>query len=160
MRTGRLIVIAFSFLLPPAAGAQTVYKSVDAQGNVTYSSTPPDSRSAKSIEEVTIAPPPPESQVREAEERMRRVETEATQARKARADQGKQRSQSVSDAEDALQQARIELQEARIQGDDDWQYLAAGGRVLKQSYFDRVKNAEGKVRKAEEALRNASRGRP
>jgi len=79
-------------------------------------------------------------------------------AEKQQREQTSETAQSRSEAERGLRNARIALQEARIKGDDDWQYLAAGGRVLKQSYLDRVKDAERRVKDAEEGLRRAGSG--
>ncbi len=147
-------------LVLPTAGAQTVYKSIDDQGEVTYSSTPPPPGDAQVVERVPIAPPPPESEVQAAEQRMRELEIESARSDRERAESKAQQSQSVAAAEAELAKARAELEDAKIQGDDDWQYLAAGGRVLKQSYLDRVEQAEKRVQAAEDALRKARSGRP
>ena len=50
--------------------ADTIYKSVDKNGKVTYSTTPP--KNSKQSTEVDIAPPPSEEQVKAAQERYER----------------------------------------------------------------------------------------
>jgi hypothetical protein len=159
MRSRRLTLILLPLIILPTAGAETVYKSVDEQGNVTYSSTPPPG-GAEVVEQVPIAPPPPQSEVQAAEERMRQLEIESARSDRERRESKEQQTQSVAAAEAELTKARAELEDAKIQGDDDWQYLAAGGRVLKQSYLDRVERAEKRVQAAEDALRKARSGRP
>jgi hypothetical protein len=144
-----------------AAGAETVYKTIDAQGRVTYSSTPPATPGARErVEEVPIVPGPTEDERRQAEQRLK--ETEAAAARLAAEAERAQNatSQDTAEAEKALQQARVNLEQAKTKNLDDWQYLATGGRVLNQSYFDRVTAAEQQVRQAEEALQRARNGQP
>jgi len=47
--------------------AETIYKSVDENGRVSYSSTPPESH--KEIEKVNITPPPSEAEIQAAKQR-------------------------------------------------------------------------------------------
>jgi hypothetical protein len=49
------------------AHADSIYKSVDENGRVTYSSTPPESH--KEIEKINIAPPPSEAEIQAAKQR-------------------------------------------------------------------------------------------
>lgn len=160
MRTRHLSLACLSLLFLSSAGAQTVYKSVDAQGNVTYSSTPPPPDHRETVETLHIAPPPPEAERTRATERLRRLEVESTRSDLERQEAEKKKTTSISAAEAELQKARDALENAKIQGDDDWQYLARGGRVLKQSYLDRVEQAAQRVREAEETLRKARGGQP
>ena len=60
-------ILFFLFINPSILVADTIYKSVDEKGNVTYSTTPTQDN-AKSTE-VEIAPPPSEEQVRAAQQR-------------------------------------------------------------------------------------------
>ena len=157
---GRLVAAtALSFLCSSGASGQMVYKSVDAQGNVTYSSSPPpDGRHF--VERVPIDPPLPESQRRAAEDRLEQLRSEMTAAGQARQERVESREEAVSAANRELQRVRSELDETRIQDADDWQYLSRGGRVLSQDYLDRVEQAEQRVQEAEETLREAHGGRP
>jgi hypothetical protein len=156
----RILLLAVPLLCLSTAGAETVYKSIDAQGNVTYSASPPSPRSGEIVETVPIAPPPSEEQQKAAEERVRQLEIESARGDREREKLEKEQTESLSAAEKELQEARAALRDAKIQGDDDWQYLAAGGRVLKQSYLDRVAKAEQRVREAEEAMRRARVSKP
>jgi TolA-binding protein len=160
MKSRRQLTFAtVSLLAACAATAQSVYKSVDAQGRVTYSSSPPSTAAGETVEKVRIAPGPTERQQREAARRANDLEAGMRDAERQKQEQTAKRSQATSDAERELRKARIALEEAQIKGDDDWQYLATGGRVLKQSYLDRVDAAERRVQKAEKSLRSARSGR-
>jgi hypothetical protein len=147
------VLVAFS------VSAQTVYKSVDSQGRVTYSSSPPPEAATEMVEAVPLAPGPTPEQQQEAAKRARDLEAITRAEDAQRQAQTKKGTTAATEARQELRDAQIALQEARIQGDDDWQYLAAGGRVLKQSYLDRVDAAEKRVKQAEKALRSARSGR-
>jgi hypothetical protein len=77
-----LLVLA---ILAATANAQTVYRSVDAHGNVTYSDQPPP-RNAVKVEEVSVQPGPSDAAQREARERVQRDEAKANEMRQARED--------------------------------------------------------------------------
>jgi len=75
-------------LLSGIAAAEQIYRSVDAEGNVTFSSTPP--ANAAAVEEVRVRPgPSPEAQ-RQARERIERQEATASEMGEARADRARQ----------------------------------------------------------------------
>lgn len=145
-------------LIAAPAHAQ-VYKSVDPQGNVTYSSSPPNPGSAEIVKQVEIDPPPSQAEQQEAEQRIKRIERESARTDRQRREQADSRKEAATDTEKTLDQARIALEEASVKRDSDWQYLSTGGRVLKQSYLDRVKRAEQQVKAAEDSARKARRGR-
>lgn len=153
----RVICIVSLALAASSAGAQQVYKSIDAEGKVTYSSSPP--ATAEIVEQVPIAAPPSEAAQQEAEKRLHEVEKEATRGEKQRTAQQEEKRDAVAAAEKERDAARIALEEAKIKGDDDWQRINTGGRALKQGYLDRVQEAEERLKAAESALRKARRGR-
>ena len=55
------------------ATAENIYRSVDANGNVTYSNKPP--ANAVNVNKVSIQPGPSDAEQREAQERLQRQET-------------------------------------------------------------------------------------
>jgi len=59
-------------LLAPMAFADTIYKTVDEEGNINYSAEPPPE--GKDFEVLDSAPEPDEAGVREAEERQKKLE--------------------------------------------------------------------------------------
>jgi Domain of unknown function (DUF4124) len=81
----RTVCAAFVLVLAlPAATAtaQTIYRSVDAHGNVSYSDQPP--RNAVNVEEVGVQPGPSDAAQREARERVQRDQAKANEMREAR----------------------------------------------------------------------------
>ena len=81
----RTLLAAFVLLLAvmaETASAQTVYKSVDSQGRVTYTDKPPPN--AAKVEEVSVQPSPSDEAQREARERVQRDQEKANQMRDAR----------------------------------------------------------------------------
>jgi hypothetical protein len=75
-------------LLVSTAAAEPIYKSVDRDGRVSYSSLPPDD--VEAIELFTPAPPPSEEQVREAQaqhEAFEAYNAERARERKERAEE-------------------------------------------------------------------------
>lgn len=135
----------------PAAAQQTVFRSVDAQGNVTFSATPPPSGAVQDVEEVEIRPgPTPEAQ-EAADQRLRTLIDETERRRQERAEAQTPNPERLA-AEQALQQALQDLEEARVQRDEDWQQISGGGRFLAPRYFERVEQAEQRVEAARRAL--------
>jgi hypothetical protein len=138
------------------AVGETIYKSVDAKGNVTYSSAP----AAESVNTRTIAVPqgPTEEQRQEAEKIQQQIEDAADRQRQDLATVRGQRTGSVQQAEKTLAEAKADLENAQVVQDSDWQHLGGGGRHLKESYFQRVQQAEDRVRSAEQELKSLRLG--
>lgn len=87
-------------LLSGTVVAEQIYRSVDADGNVTFSSTPP--ANAAAIEEVSVRPgPSPEAQ-REARARIERQQATASEMGEARADRTRQQPAASPAASDAV----------------------------------------------------------
>jgi hypothetical protein len=128
-----------------------VFRSVDAEGNVTFSATPPAPGTARQVDEVPLLPgPTPEAQ-EAADQRVRALMEETERRRQARS-AAQPSDEERAAAEQELEQALADLEEARIQRDDDWQQIANGGRFLSPRYFERVEQAEQRVEAARRAL--------
>lgn len=63
-------IIIFLFIYSSVSVADTIYKSVDKNGKVSYSTTPP--KDSETSTEVDIAPPPSEDRIKAAQERQKR----------------------------------------------------------------------------------------
>ena len=140
---------------PSLVVSETVYKSVDADGNVTYASSPTE-QSIKS-KPITVPLGPTDEQRQEAEQIEKRLENAATQRRQDLAVARNQRTGSLQEAEQSLAEAKADLEETKIIQDSDWQFLGGGGRHLKESYLQRVQQAEERVRAAEQELASVRR---
>ncbi len=97
VRNGCLLILV---LLAGTAAAEQIYRSVDAQGNVTFSSTPP--ADAAAVEEVSVQPGPSSETQREARERMQRQEATASEMGEARADRAQQQKEASPAAADEV----------------------------------------------------------
>lgn len=66
----KIISIVILLLTSATSAADTIYKSIDKDGHVTYSTTPPqDSEKSSSVD---IAPPPSEEDIKAAQDRQNR----------------------------------------------------------------------------------------
>jgi len=87
-------------LLSGTVAAEQIYRSVDADGNVTFSGSPP--ANAAAVEEVSVRPgPSPEAQ-REARERIERQQATASEIGEARVDRTRQQPAASPAASDAV----------------------------------------------------------
>ena len=68
-----------------AAHADPLYKWVDSTGQVTYSSTPPPG--GIKAEKVKVPPPPSDEDIKQAEERVKKIEEQASELENRRLDQ-------------------------------------------------------------------------
>jgi len=78
----RQILLVMLLVPSIALAAEPIYKSVDEQGNVTYSAQPP-ATGAKS-ETIAVPPPPSEEDVQRAEEQASKVKVQAEELEKER----------------------------------------------------------------------------
>ena len=89
-------------LLLPTAYADSIYKSVDREGNVTYSSTPPAGVKAQKVE---LPPPPTEDETRQATERIKQQAELASEMERSRLEQ-EAREQARADEEARQREAQ------------------------------------------------------
>jgi len=106
----RYPLLLLTLLMGSWAQAQTPLKSVDEQGNVTYSDQPvPD---AVKTEAVPVQPGPSEEEVKAARERIEKTEEMADEARKAREAREKEREEARRAAEAAKPEVVIIKEES------------------------------------------------
>ena len=147
----RLTISIISLLAACTASAENVYKSVDAQGRVTYSSTPPTTVPDAMVEKVQIAPGPTDQQKQDAAQRAKALETNRTRAEKEWRERRTQR----SDADRDSGGAPMTGNGARIDGNDFWRSPATGSRVRNPGSPDRSDSNERQVRPVESSERSA-----
>jgi len=78
----RQILLVMLLVSSIALAAEPIYKSVDEQGNVTYSAQPP--ATGAKLETIAVPPPPSEEDVRRAEEQAGKVKAQADELEKER----------------------------------------------------------------------------
>jgi Domain of unknown function (DUF4124) len=74
LRTGCMLCLAMQ---AGTVAAGQIYRSVDAEGNVTFSSQPP--ANSVTVDQVSVQPGPSEAAQQEAQERMQRQESTANE---------------------------------------------------------------------------------
>lgn len=129
--------------------AQPAYRSVDEQGNVTFSDTPVPG----AVDETRININPPTPSPAELEQRRQQateiMDTASQGTTPAAPDKAAQREA----ANRALKEAEKQLEEARSVREGDRIGTASGGSRLTQRYLDRVHVAEENVERAREQLK-------
>ncbi len=140
------LLLATTLALPANASGVKVYKSIDADGNVTYSAEP--ARNAVQSEQILIEEAPSEKAFNEANQRAWSFQKEAERLDRSRQRSQQERTEARQTADQSVQKAERELAQARKIKDTDWQGLSGGGRVLKESYHQRVRSAETKLEQA------------
>jgi hypothetical protein len=113
MRIARLVAACTAMLLLVAAQADTVYRWVDAQGNVHYSQTPPPNSKARA-KAVDITAPPPDTTSLAQTQDMEQAVTDKQQAQQALAEKAKQDADKKAQQQKACETARQNLQQAEI----------------------------------------------
>lgn len=93
IHTGGMLVLV---LLSGMAAADQIYRSVDAQGNVTFSNQPP--ANSVSVDKVSVQPGPSAEAQQEAQERIQRQEATANELGEANARRVQQQPQKSPDA--------------------------------------------------------------
>lgn len=160
-RSGRMraasvgTLLTLSLVLTPAAAYQ-MYKTVDAAGNVSYSSHPP--ADSVSMEVVKIRSGPSAESQAEAAQRESEIEQAAGEIQQQREALEAERARSVSAARAKVSAAKTDLEAAREIRDDDRQGTVSGKRRLKPSYHERVQSAEQRYDAARANLRSAMKG--
>ena len=86
IRNGSVLLLA---MLAGTAAAEQIYRSVDAEGNVTFSNQPP--ANSVTVDQVDVQPGPSEAAQREAQERMQRQEATANELGEANASREQQK---------------------------------------------------------------------
>ena len=79
VRTACVVMLA---VLAVTATGESIYRSVDKDGNVTYSNKPP--ASGVTVKEISVRPGPSDAEQREAQERLQRDQAAANEMREAR----------------------------------------------------------------------------
>jgi preprotein translocase subunit SecF len=163
-RRSRLTIAAIGLLWFYVAAADEVYKSIDAQGRVTYSAKPPPSASDEMVEEVKIRPGPTEEQVQQAEQQAKALQelTQQTQEQRQEQRQAQEQAKTLKDlskAEQELRDATSVLKEAKEVQPGSYYYPGGAEPVLVPQHRERVEAARQKVQQAKEAAQATRQNR-
>ncbi len=151
----RLIVLLF--VSCGALAATTLYKSVDEQGNVTFSDAPPaDGSEAEKVDVQDSGNVLPSGDLPQQMEQQQRADTKAAQ--QARSEQ-KDWQGRYDNARDELEQAEKTLESAKEIKEGDTVGSAFGGARPNQAWIDALEQAENDVETRREALKKLERER-
>ena len=126
--------------------ADQVYKSIDADGNVTYSSVPPQELEDKEVRTLSVDPTPDEASRREAQQRSRSTGARARQLEARQQAQRRQRAEAAAQAR-SLEAARRELDEANKAYDSDWRQRLRTGLEPNKALAERRRKAAERVKR-------------
>ena len=136
--------------LASLAGAETVYRSVGADGQIVFSDTPPSD--AKSSEKVNLLAPLSEERRKEAEARQQQLIELVSQGEEEQAAEETTAEDKLAEAKQAVEEARERVDQAKAIRPDDW-WNGVGSGQLKPGYQERVRQAEQELKTAERDLR-------
>ncbi|MBT2970201.1 MAG: DUF4124 domain-containing protein [Candidatus Thiodiazotropha sp. (ex Ctena orbiculata)] len=142
----RTILLAACIFLPTWLQAGDVYRTVDAEGNVTYTDSPPAVDA--SAEKIEIHPGPSEASRLDTVRRNAAIRKAVEEAQAERLEKEAAHDARLSQARKELEEAEENLKKSKEIGDDDRQYFTGGRSRIRPEYFDRLKEAEGKVEAA------------
>ena len=152
------IILAVLLTVTSLPSLSEVIRSVDKDGNVTFS----DQSVPGSIEETTViidAPPPPRQDVMESEQQAREMIRQADVNQQQRDASTTDRAANIQAAQMNLDSANAHLREASVVRAGDRVGLAGGGTRLRPEYLQRVQDAEQQVMEAQKKLDAAKRAR-
>ncbi|MCU7842269.1 MAG: DUF4124 domain-containing protein [Candidatus Thiodiazotropha sp. (ex Monitilora ramsayi)] len=153
MRAVKVLLIVGVMAFSSTAVVAEIYRSVDAEGNVTFTDEPPQGEQA--VERVILPPGPSPESVRDTEIRNQEIRRAAESADRKRINEKRKRDAKIAQAKKQLQEAETKLEETKVIQDEDRQNLAGGKRRIHPDYFSRVNAAKEEVEKARKALREA-----
>jgi len=147
-----------------ATAEEEVYKSIDAQGRVTYSAKPPPEVPGEMVEEVKIRPGPTAEQVQQAEQQAKALQelTQQTQEKRQEQRQAQEQAKTLKDlskAEQELREATSVLKEAEETQPGGYYYPGGKKPVLEPEQQKRVEAARQKVQQAKEAAQATRQNR-
>ncbi len=153
MRTTAGLAVLIAGLFIQTASGEEVYRSVDKDGNVTFTNIP--SAGNASSERIELPAGPSQESLRQSKLRNGEIRRAADDAQSRRMQEQREKKARVRAAEKQLQEAEARLDKAKVIRDEDRQNLAAGKRPIDPDYFKRVKQAKEAVDEARKALRQA-----
>ena len=122
-------------------------RSVDKDGNVTFSDAPvPGSVESERIS--IDAPPPPQERMTESQREAQAVINKANRIQPQQGSASQNKDMQNTSRQD-VESARKQLEESKVVGEGDRQGKAGGGTRLTPEYHERVKRAEQAVKDSE-----------
>ncbi|ODB84303.1 hypothetical protein A3193_15950 [Candidatus Thiodiazotropha endoloripes] len=147
----KLYPLVIVVLLLPWTLTAEVYRTVDEDGNVTYTDSPP--ADPKKVEKIEIQPGPSKESISDTMERNRAIRKAMEEAQEKRLEKSTARKDRVAKAEQEVEEAEKQLAAMEEFGDDDRQQLQGGKSYIRPEYFERVKKAQRELDEAKKRLK-------
>jgi hypothetical protein len=138
-------------MVPLSYSVAEVYRSVDKDGNVTYTDTRPET--GQEVERVKIHEGPSEESLRHTLERNRAIREAAETAREKRLKQQSMHRAKLAKAQEEVDIARENLEKARALSSGDRQMTVGGKTRIRPEYYQRIEEAEEKLETAKKKLK-------
>ena len=152
------IILAVMLAASSLPSLAEVLRSVDKDGNVTFSDQPvPGSVESTSV--IIDAPPPSRQDVRKSEQQAQKMIRQADQVGQEIDSSIADRNANIKAAQMNLDSASAHLRDAQVVRAGDRQALAGGGNRLRPEYLQRVQDAEQQVMDAQKKLNEAKMAR-
>ncbi|WPL19301.1 hypothetical protein Thiowin_04418 [Thiorhodovibrio winogradskyi] len=149
-----LILAGTIALAMPAAAQQQVYRSVDAQGRVSFSAEPPAGEDVRSIESIELQPGPSEADRQAAEARVRDMQQAA--------DAYEQQRQSAREAETGQEESgntsKSPSESDASPAAEQWNQLLVNDRRLTPEQRKKVEEAKRELLEAQQRGRQSAGG--
>ena len=150
-----LALAACGLALAAGPGNSVIYKSIGADGAVTYSQEPvPGARETTTIDIATLTPEQRHAAMR-LREKAQVEDRELEQSIEKRNEAWRRADQEVREATVALEQAEAALEAGREPLEGDWIGNVGRGTRLREEYFTRLAGLERQVNQAQARLDHA-----
>jgi len=145
----KYLLVLFLIVVPLQTTAE-VARSVDKQGNVTFSDKPVSG--SVTSERISVdAAAPSTDRANKSRQESQAIIDKAKRSQQQRDSTGQSEVQRSSTSAQDVDNARKQLEKAKVVGEGDRQGKARGGSRLTPEYNERVKAAEDNLRKAQDA---------
>ncbi|MES9939679.1 MAG: DUF4124 domain-containing protein [Candidatus Thiodiazotropha sp. 6PLUC2] len=138
--------VLIAMVVVPLTLQAEVFRTVDEEGNITYTDSP--SANPSEVEKIEIHPGPSEESISEAMERNKAIRKAMEEAREKRLEAQTSGKERLGEAKKEVEEAEKRLSEMQEIGDDDRQTLQGGKSFIKPDYYERVKKAEKELEEA------------
>lgn len=152
------IILALMLASSSLPCVSEVIRSVDKDGNVTFSDQPVPG-SVESTPVIIDAPPPSRQEVNESEQQAQEMIRRANQLGQETDSIDASRTANIKAAQMNLDSATAHLRDVQVVREGDRQGLAGGGTKLRPEYLQRVQDAEQQVMDAQQQLDAAKMAR-
>ncbi|MES9854654.1 MAG: DUF4124 domain-containing protein [Candidatus Thiodiazotropha sp. L084R] len=144
--------VLIAMMVAPLALQADVFRTVDEEGNVTYTDSP--SANPSKVEKIEIAPGPSEESISNTMERNNAIRKAMEEAREKRLEARTSSQGRLEEAKKAVDEAEKKLSQMEEMGDDDRQTLQGGKSFIKPEYYERVKKAQQELDEAKKRYKS------